>query len=176
MEDDNVRASMMREVNAVSSRYGSSMADFEVVCELGHGSYGVVYKVRARKDQNNVYALKKLPIQHMKPKRQKKALQEVLLLKQLSHPNIICYYTSFIEAECLYILMEYAAQGDLHAMIRKMKYRRKQFEEEEIWRFARELGQGLQYLHSKNIIHRDIKCLNIFLSHNAVKASLFFIL
>eukprot|EP00826_Nyctotherus_ovalis_P018307 TRINITY_DN15466_c0_g2_i1.p1 TRINITY_DN15466_c0_g2~~TRINITY_DN15466_c0_g2_i1.p1 ORF type:complete len:548 (-),score=120.59 TRINITY_DN15466_c0_g2_i1:278-1900(-) len=169
MEDDCVRASMMREVNEVSSRYGSSMADFEVVCELGHGSYGVVYKVKARKDLNNVYALKKLPIQHMKPKRQKKALQEVLLLKQLSHPNIIRYYTSFIEVECLHILMEYATQGDLHATIRKMKYQRKQFEEEEIWRFARELGQGLQYLHSKNIIHRDIKCLNIFLSHNTIK-------
>lgn len=52
----------------------------------------------------------------MKPKHQRESLQEALILRKLTHPNIITYYTSFIETDCLYILMEYAAGGDLYAV------------------------------------------------------------
>jgi len=139
------------------------MSHFEVLSELGRGSYGVVYKVKALKD-NNVYALKKLHIKHMKPKHQREALQEMLLLKELSHPNIIRYYSSFIERECLYILMEHAGGGDLYTILKRMKNSKRYLAEKEVWRYAYEIALGLNYLHSQNIIHRDIKCLNIFLS------------
>ncbi len=158
--------SIIKEITEAHSEYGNSMADFEILSELGRGSYGVVYKVRARKDSDNVYALKKIPMKHMKPKHQREALQEMLLLKKLSHPNIIRYYASFIEGECLNILMEYAAGGDLYAVLKKMKGRKKYFAEKEVWRYAYEIGSGLGYLHSHGVIHRDIKCLNIFLDVN----------
>ena len=157
--------SIIKEITDTPSEYGNCMADFEILSELGRGSYGIVYKVKAHKD-NNVYALKKIPMKHMKVKHQREALQEMLLLKRLSHQNIIRYYASFIEYECLHILMEYAAGGDLYAMLKKMKGRKKYFAEKEIWRYAQEIGQGLGYLHSHCIIHRDIKCLNIFLNEN----------
>ena len=139
------------------------MADFEIVSELGRGSYGVVYKVKSRKN-GTIFALKKIPINHMKPKNQRESLQEMLILKKLSHPNIIRYYSSFIEFECLYILMEFGAGGDLQSMVKKMRSQKRYLTEKEIWRYGLELAQGLEYLHAHGIIHRDIKCLNIFLN------------
>jgi NIMA (never in mitosis gene a)-related kinase 1/4/5 len=65
----------------------------------------------------------------MKSKHKKEALKEVLILRSLSHPHIIkqvypitCrYYHSFIEQDCLYILMEYAEGGDLHSVSTSLK-------------------------------------------------------
>ena len=157
----------MEEINKVTSEYGNNLSSFEIIGELGRGSYGLVLKVRSRKD-HRIYALKRLPIKFMKIKHQQEALQEVLLLKQLSHPNIIRYYSSFIESEALYILMEYAAKGDLHKIIREKQKSGKYFNENDIWKYAYGIMSGLIYLHSHKIIHRDIKCLNILLSESMV--------
>jgi len=167
---------IIKEITETTSEYGNSMSDFEILSELGRGSYGVVYKVKSKKDHENIYALKKIPMKHMKVKHQREALQEMLLLKKISHPNIIRYYASFIESECLYILMEYAAGGDLYALLKKMKGRKKYFAEKEVWRFAYEIGLGLGYLHGHNIIHRDIKCLNIFLNENRTVKVFFYLI
>ncbi len=94
------------------SYLGSGLSDFKILNELGRGSYGIIFKVES-KINHYIYVMKKISMKHMKPKHQKEALQEVLILKKMSHPNIIKYYASFIEDEILYIIMEYAAGGDL---------------------------------------------------------------
>ena len=59
--------------------------------------------------------------------------------------------------------MEYAEGGDLYHLMKEYKNRKKMWPEKEIWCFAYEILLGIEYLHSKNIIHRDIKTLNIFI-------------
>lgn len=94
---------------------GGTAKDFVIICELGRGSYGVVYKVQSNID-SNVYVMKKINLKHLKRNSQAEALKEAQILKQLRHPNIIRYYTSFMEDDTIHIVMEYAERGDLHAV------------------------------------------------------------
>ena len=142
---------------------GSRLSDFEIVKQLGKGSYGTVYVVRSKLDMNT-YVMKKMELNHLKENQQKECYREVSILRKVSHPNIIKYYSSFLENESLCIIMEYAELGDLYTLIKHYKRHQKFFEEILLWRIAFEVLNGLEYLHSNNIIHRDIKCLNLFLS------------
>ena len=130
---------------------------------LGKGSYGTVYTVRSRLD-SNIYVMKKMELNHLKESQQRECYREVSILRKVSHPNIIKYYASFLENESLCIIMEYAELGDLYTLIKHYKRHQKYFDELLLWRIAYEILAGLEYLHSNNIIHRDIKCLNLFLS------------
>ena len=142
---------------------GSRLSDFEIIKQLGKGSYGTVYVVRSKLD-NNTYVMKKMELNHLKESQQKECYREVSILRKVSHPNIIKYYSSFLENESLCIIMEYAELGDLYTLIKHYKRHQKYFEEIILWRIALEVLNGLEYLHTNNIIHRDIKCLNLFLS------------
>ena len=142
---------------------GSRLSDFEIVKQLGKGSYGTVYVVRSKLDMNT-YVMKKMELNHLKENQQRECYREVSILRKVSHPNIIKYYSSFLENESLCIIMEYAELGDLYTLIKHYKKHQKSFEEIILWRVAYEVLNGLEYLHSNNIIHRDIKCLNLFLS------------
>ena len=139
------------------------MRNFQVLAELGRGSYGIVYKVQSLRD-SQVYVLKKICMKHMKPKHQAAALKEVQILRTISHPHIIRYHTSFVEDDALHILMEYAEEGDLYRLLKEQRRKKKYFAEREVWRFAHELALAVEYLHSRNVMHRDIKCLNVFLA------------
>ena len=94
---------------------GNKLTDFQVICEIGRGSYGGVYRVLSLVT-NNEYAMKKINMKHVKLKHQKEALKEVQILKKVRNPYIIRYYTSFVEDEFLYIIMELAEGGDLAAV------------------------------------------------------------
>ena len=142
---------------------GSRLSDFEIVKQLGKGSYGTVYVVTSKLDKNK-YVMKKMELNHLKESQQKECYREVSILRKVSHPNIIKYYSSFLENESLCIIMEYAELGDLYTLIKHYKHHKKFFDENILWRIAFEVLNGLEYLHANNIIHRDIKCLNLFLS------------
>ncbi len=121
----------MDDINDVAVKtIGSSINDFKIICELGRGSYGVVYKVQSLLNQE-IYVIKKMELKHMKEKQQKESWKEVMILKKVNHPNLIKYYTSFLEEDNLYIIMEYAEGGDLYSVIynnsdyKKSKKRRK---------------------------------------------------
>lgn len=78
----------VKDIKRYKSSYGSSIKDFQILKEVGRGSYGTVYKVQSLLD-NKIYALKKIDMTHLKAKHQLSALKEVRILKKLSHPNII---------------------------------------------------------------------------------------
>ena len=87
----------------------------------------------------------------------------------LRHPHIIQYHDSFLHDSAMMIVMEYAAGGTLHDLIEKARdeegYRYLQEDEEIAFLFA-QIILPMHYIHSQNILHRDLKAQNIFLTKN----------
>ncbi len=104
--------------------------DFVFKEEIGRGAYGVVHKVKCKRD-NRIYCIKQIDTKHLK-KRESDAHKEVRVLEKIKHPNIIQYYASFSDKKGLYIVMEYADGGDLHKKIKMQKKNKKHFSEQDI--------------------------------------------
>ena len=87
--------------------------------------------------------------------------KEIQLLKELSHPNIVRYMDyNFVEDRCLHIVLEYVENGSLKDVISKFG----SLSENLTARYSYQVLQGLDYLHSLDILHRDIKGANILIT------------
>ena len=106
--------------------------------------------------------MKIIPVFQLDPQSQESSLNEVKILSSLDNIYIVKYLDSFVEDNKLYIIMEYCEKGDLSKAIRS---RSLLFKESRIWEIFLQICMGLEHLHSKKILHRDIKTMNIFL-HN----------
>lgn len=93
------------------------------------------------------------------------------MLGSLSSPYIVSYIDSFISDTKVNIIMEYCDHGDLESyLLNKAKNSKKGLPENSIWRIFIQICLGVHYLHNKDILHRDLKALNIFLcKDNIVK-------
>ena len=142
-----------------------SMNSFEILEKLGEGSYSIVYKV-LRKSDNQLYAAKKVKFNSLNSRDKQNALNEVRILASIIHPNIVGYKEVFIDepSSSLCLIMEYAARGDLLQIINSHKKAGTHASESEIWSIFTQVVKGLKALHLRNILHRDIKSANIFVT------------
>jgi NIMA (never in mitosis gene a)-related kinase len=144
------------------------MDKFIIRKKLGSGSFGIVYKVRRKKD-NKSYALKQINLQNMDRRQIQDSLNEVRLLASLKHPHLVSFLEAFPCGRHRYnlklcIIMEYARGGDLANEIKRNRRLMKKIPEETIWKYAKQISDALSFLHSYKIIHRDIKAANCFLT------------
>ena len=146
-----------------------SLSNFEIGQILGKGSFGSVCLV-TRKLDRQIYAMKVVNLKDSPKSEIEAALNEIRLLASLSHPNIIGYKETFYDnpSKTLNIVMEFADGGDLAKKIDYNKKHRCCFDENIIWDWIFQLLNGLTYLHSHQIIHRDLKSANVFLMKNGV--------
>lgn len=112
--------------------------------------------------------MKRIMIDKNDIKETQKYFNEIEVFKKLNHINLIQYVNSFIHKNKLCIVMEYAENGDLSKIIKNHITLKKFISEEQIWTYFIQICRGLQYMHSKKILHRDIKTQNIFLNKNGV--------
>ena len=145
----------------------TSLLDFETLKEIGKGSFSHVYLVKRKKD-SKIYALKSVYLERLEKKQQESSINEVRILASVQHPNVISYKEAFWDdnTNSLNIVMEYADDGDLYTKIKKMKEQKIIFDEKIIWDYSIQIIQGLKALHDKNIMHRDLKSENIFITKN----------
>ena len=146
-----------------------SLDDFIFGNLLGKGSFGSVHIVK-RKADNKQYALKSININNLSEKQKLSSLNEIRILSSLNHPNIIAYKEAFFDSKTrtLNIVMEYAEGGDLHKKIKNNLKNHVYFKEHIIWDWVIQILEGLKYLHDNRIMHRDLKCANIFISKNGI--------
>ena len=90
------------------------------------------------------------------------SLKERKILSELKHPNIVECYGFYYEKDKIIITIKYEEGGDLKQKIENQK--NEYFKEEEILDWFIEICEGIKYIHSKNIIHRNLKPQNIFLT------------
>tara|TARA_B100000401_G_scaffold338489_1_gene237005 strand:+ start:915 stop:2210 length:1296 start_codon:yes stop_codon:yes gene_type:complete len=136
---------------------------------LGKGTYGTVYLVQDTTTKK-FYANKK--IKYLARSRYDKTsiVNELRLLACHRCPFIINLHNAYIKDGYLNFITEYAKKGDLSKMIKKNKVKGTLFNEKTIKKYLFELCIAVEYLHKNNVIHRDIKAANVFISKsNTVK-------
>ena len=121
------------------------MENYEFLGNIGQGMSGKVYKARHKKE-NRFYAIKKLNFNEINEIERIAIQDEVNLLKELKHPNIVTYKDSFFDSDnCLNIVMVFCEMGDMYTKIHKQKG--EYFPEEQILLWLAQLCLALSYVH-----------------------------
>lgn len=141
---------------------------YEVIKEIGQGSYGRAILV-IRRDTGRLCVTKQIRILGLSTTELEEVKAEAHLLSEMDHPNIIKLMDdSFLEDDMLFIITEYADQGDLYQIISKNSRKRKYFEESLILNWFIQVLMAVKYIHDRNILHRDIKSQNVFLTSQGI--------
>lgn len=136
--------------------------NFHLIQLIGKGAYGKV-NVGLHVLSGKLVAIKSFnKVKITTDKAKNKILHETNILKYCNHPNVVKFYETFESRNHILIIMEYISCGDLLSFVRK----RTKLSEKVAKFIFRQIVEALQYIHSKNIIHRDIKLDNILIDLN----------
>ena len=139
-----------------------TLDDFEIGRPLGTGKFGRVYLAREKRT-HFIVALKvlyKKQIQQSKVEHQLR--REIEIQSHLRHPNILRLYGYFYDQTRVYLVLEYAAGGELFKILNEEGH----FDEKTSADYILKICNAISYCHSKNVIHRDIKPENILIGAN----------
>ncbi|CAF4841492.1 unnamed protein product [Rotaria sp. Silwood1] len=173
---------MLSKQNASEPSLPSNHVDvndkYKFLKKIGKGSYGEVWlvspnNVSSTKAHTKQYVLKRLDLHSSlnSPLQNdiENAEREATLLSTLKHPNIVAYIESFRSNDgFLNIVMAYCEGGDLYTKLKEKKAKKEFLTEDQIIEWFIQICMALQYIHDKNILHRDLKTQNVFLTKNGV--------
>ncbi|SCU81780.1 LAMI_0B07646g1_1 [Lachancea mirantina] len=128
---------------------------------LGEGGFARCFQMKD--DSGKVFAAKTVAkISIKSEKTRKKLLSEIQIHKSMRHPNIVQFIDCFEDDTNVYILLEICPNGSLMDLLK----RRKGLKEPEVRFFATQIIGAIKYMHSRRVIHRDLKLGNIFFDKN----------
>ena len=139
--------------------------DLTLIKCLGKGAFGEVY-LTSKQGSKQRYATKKIDKKFTQNPRAKKYLEnEINILKEIDHPNIIKLVEVKETTQFYYLVMELCNGGGLSECLDEyQKKHKKPFPEETVQYLMRQIVDGINYLHKRNILHRDIKLDNILVN------------
>ena len=144
--------------------------DLTLLKVLGKGSFGEVY-LTSKTGCKEKFATKKISKKFAQNPKAKKYLDnEIKILKEISHPNIVKLYEVKETSTYYYLVTEYCNSGGLQELLDNyIKKNRKPFPEEVVQYFMKQIVSAIYYLHKHNILHRDIKLDNILVQYDSEK-------
>ncbi|XP_022326348.2 serine/threonine-protein kinase PLK4-like isoform X4 [Crassostrea virginica] len=142
---------------------GESIDDYQVLNLLGKGGFACVYRARSNKTGMEV-AIKMIDKKLMKAHGMvARVRKEVEIHSRLKHPSILELYNYFEDNNYVYLVLEICMNGELN---RYLKANCKVLTEDEAQHFMRQIVEGMLYLHSHGILHRDLTLANLLLTRN----------
>ena len=141
----------------ITQKFGEPDKYYKKIKDLGSGSYGAVYLAK-NVIMDNIVAIKTIEKTEDNMVDDLEIKNEINILKQLSHPNIVKVYEFFDTILYYYIVTEYCKKGELFSYIKN------RYTERQLAVLFYQVFSGLCYLHEKKIIHRDLKLENIMVS------------
>lgn len=142
---------------------------FEIGKPLGKGKFGRVYLVKER-TSGFICALKVLYKSELQQGSgvERQVRREIEIQSNLRHPNILRLFGHFHDPKRIFLILEFAGQGELYKLLRKEQ----RFAEWKAAQYVAQMASALRYLHRKHVIHRDIKPENILVGiHDEIKIS-----
>ena len=141
-------------------RHQSPWKFYEELEEIGSGMYGVVKKVRLISNPEVTRAMKIIPEENVVQGEGASLIDEIEILKNLDHINIMKMYESFVDNNNYYIVSELCDQGHLLSKMEKLG----KMDQIVVKYLMDQIFNAVAYLHSKNILHGDIKLENVLLN------------
>lgn len=136
--------------------------DYVIIKEVDSGKFGTVYLCQDI-DTHEEFAMKKILKKDLSnSKYLNQIFNEIAILRKLDHKNIIKLYKVYEEEKYISLILEYVPHGNMLKRILK----KKKMSEKQVMLFSRNLFEVLSYIHSKGIIHRDLKLENILMTSN----------
>ena len=145
--------------NLFTQRHQSPWLFYEELEELGSGFYGKVKKVRLIKNPEIIRAMKIIPEENIIQGEGASLIDEIEILKNLQHPNIMKVYESFVDNHNYYIISELCDQGHLLSKLEKLG----KMDQIVVKFLMDQIFNAVAYLHEKNILHGDLKLENVLL-------------
>ncbi|THH01677.1 hypothetical protein EW026_g1065 [Hermanssonia centrifuga] len=133
---------------------------YEIVSQVGEGTFGKVYKAR-NTGSGKFVALKRIRMEAERDGFPVTAMREIKLLQSLRHDNIVRLYEMMVSNGSVYMVFEYM-DHDLTGILSQNQF---SFTDAHLKSLCRQMLAGLAYLHHKGVVHRDIKGSNILINN-----------
>lgn len=154
-------ADVAKATKKTSSMRESQIGKYKLLKTIGKGNFARVMLARHMLTNSDV-AIKIIDKTQLNPNSLEKLFREVSIMKILSHPNIVKLYEVIETDKTLYLVMEYVNNGEVFEYLVKNGRMKENVARQKF----RQIVSAVQYLHSKKIIHRDLKAENLLLDSN----------